>query len=262
MARTLGLAPEPDLAETLHRRGEPRTPWLARTRGCMRCAPTPRPGARLSRSREAEDRHGSCCCPPGQGPGCRAAAGPTHTHQVVTSWSHTNPKGQKQQEQDLGEAATQDRTAHSPQPAATAMAPQAPTHLGTGSGHRGRPGGKAAAPPARTWAGRLRAATAVGRHSRQAQRGVQLPQTSSRGGKLHNADTRSRLRRPTARSVPQVALRAVCQVPRQARPPTGHPEMAFPQPQPHAGPTTHLPDLLAPVIEVVLGLTEEPLEQR
>lgn len=115
VARTLGLAPKPDLAETLRRRGEPRSPWLARTRGCTRCAPAPRPGARLSRSREAEDRHESCCCPPGQGPGCRAAAGPTHTHQVVTSWPHTNPKGQKQQEQDLGEAATRQDSA---QPAA------------------------------------------------------------------------------------------------------------------------------------------------
>ena len=82
VAHTPGLAPKPDLAETLRRRGEPRSPWLAQTRGRVRCAPAPRPGARLSCSREAEDRHGSCCCPPGQGPGYRAAAGPTHTHQV------------------------------------------------------------------------------------------------------------------------------------------------------------------------------------
>lgn len=35
------------------------------------------------------------------------------------------------------------------------------SHLGTGSGHQGRPGVKAAAPPAQTWAGHLRAETAV-----------------------------------------------------------------------------------------------------
>lgn len=67
----------------------------------------------------------------------------------------------------------------------------------------------------------------------------------------------------TTRSMPQAMPQAARRVPREAGPQAGDPETALPQPPPHAqGPTTHLPDLSAPVIKVVLSLTEEALEQK